>query len=210
MTPRAVTFDVDGTLTDARALRWPMFFRNFRRLSALRVGMRVREELRRRKFSSGGALRDAEAREVAERLQLTPEAARALLDDIFDRSLVAALNARRPSKVVRPSIEQLVGAGWAIGVVSDRRVDDKLAALGLADLPWRARISADDVGRLKPDPELFRSAARALGVEPGALTHIGDRDDTDGQGARAAGAAFVLVRGPDEIPSVVDKLLAPG
>lgn len=204
---RAVTFDIDGTLTDAHGLRWPMFFRNVFRLRALRVGMQVREELRGTPFASGDALRAQEAEMVADRLDVDAAAARALLDDMFDRSLVASLRARKPDGRLRAALEPLVSAGLALGVVSDRRVDEKLAALGIGDLPFVARISADDTGRLKPDPETVRAAARVFGVEPCEIAHVGDRDDADGAAARAAGAAFFFVRGPHELPATVAAIL---
>jgi FMN phosphatase YigB (HAD superfamily) len=194
----AITFDVDGTLYDVRAIRLPMIVANWRRLRALRVGVRVREELRGSSFTDGAALRLQEARIVAERLDIGVEAARALLDDIFDNSLSAILFRQRSDDTRRQLLE-IVAAGTRIAAVSDRRIDDKLQALGLHDLPWAARISAEDTGWLKPDPRPFLTACERMGVEPGRALHVGDRDDTDGAGARAAGMRFSLVSGPREI-----------
>jgi putative hydrolase of the HAD superfamily len=204
---KAVTFDVDGTLYASRAIRFPMLLANWWRLSALRVGMRVREELRTRAFESGQAMRDEEARIVGERMDLDPAKARAILDEIFDASLSRVLPRARHFGL-RETLESLLATGVKIAVVSDRRVDDKLRALKLDDLPWVARISAEDTGWLKPDPRPFLRACETLGMNPSEVRHIGDRDDTDGAGARAAGLSYVRVSGPAEIARAVDDLMA--
>lgn len=202
---RAVTFDLDGTLYDARRVRAPMMWKNLLRLRALRVGKAVREELRTRAFESGEALRREEARIAGERLDLPADRARALLDDIYDASLCSVLPRARDTRV-RGVLDALVARGIGLAVISDRRVDDKLAALGLAGLPWRARMSADDSGALKPSPRPFLETCAALGVEPGEALHVGDRDDTDGAGARTAGMRFLLVDGPGDLGRAVEAL----
>ena len=82
---------------------------------------------------------------------------------------------------------------------------------------------SDEVGCSKPDPRMFRLAAERLGVDLGAMVHIGDREDTDIKGAHAVGMKAVLftaVRRVDEsttgadavcrraadLPAVVDRL----
>lgn len=201
---RAVTFDVDGTLYDSARVRAPMLWRNLTRLRALRVGRRVREELRGRPFESGEAMRAEEARLVGERLDVPSARARQLLDDIFDRSLCASL-ARAGAPDLRGRLEELRAKGVALAAVSDRRIDDKLAVLGLLDL-FTVRLAADDTGLLKPEPAILRRAAALLGAHTHELVHIGDRDDMDGALARGAGARFILVRSPVETGDAVARL----
>ncbi len=211
---RGVSFDVDGTLYSPRALGWTFFLRSFSHrglLRTLRVGRAVREELRGRAFDTGAALLAEEARIAGERLDVMPGEARRRLDDAFDRVLCEVLEDKvRPTagaRAVRAALEGLVGHGLGIAAVSDRRVDDKLAALGLGDLPWAARVSADDTGVLKPDPAPFLAACRALGAPPAQCVHVGDRDDSDGAGSRAAGMRYVRVAGPEALPRAVAEIL---
>jgi FMN phosphatase YigB (HAD superfamily) len=49
------------------------------------------------------------------------------------------------------------------------------------------RICARDTGVAKPDMRIFRAAAELLGVEPGAILHVGDDPLMDMVGARDAG-----------------------
>ncbi len=205
---RAVTFDLDGTLYDAAAARLPMLWACFPRWRTLRVGRAVREELRGRTFPNGAALRDEEARVAGERLGVDAAMARHRLDTVFDADLTRALGRLGACVGARDGLAALAGRGLRLGVVSDRRVDDKLAALGLADLPWAARVSADDVGLLKPAPALFLRACEALGVAPSDAVHVGDRDDTDGAGARAAGMRALLVGRDGSLAAICRDLAA--
>jgi HAD superfamily hydrolase (TIGR01459 family) len=55
------------------------------------------------------------------------------------------------------------------------------------------RLRFDHLG--KPEPHLFREAARRLGIAPGRLVMIGDQLETDIAGARAAGVDSALLAG---------------
>jgi putative hydrolase of the HAD superfamily len=72
-------------------------------------------------------------------------------------------------------------------------VEAKLKASGLDQIAWDLGMDCEELGSLKPYPEAFHEAARRLGVEPGRVLYVGDREDTDVQGARAAGLKAVHV-----------------
>jgi HAD superfamily hydrolase (TIGR01549 family) len=197
---RAVTFDLDGTLYDDHAARRRLLWATFPYWRTLRVGRRVREELRARTFDSGEAFLVEEARVVAERLERDVAATRTLLRELFDVRLARVLARTGPRADARTTIASLAERGLRLAIVSDRgAVDDKLRALGLHDLPWSAHVSADDTGALKPQARAFQTALERLGVAPGEVLHVGDRDDTDGVGARAAGC-HVAILGTEALP----------
>jgi HAD superfamily hydrolase (TIGR01509 family) len=207
---RAVSFDLDGTLYDDARARPRLLWATFPRWRTLRVGRRAREELRGRDFADGEALLAAEAALCAERLERPADAVRAQLRELFDVRLTAVLARTGPRPGARAALAALAERGVGLAVVSDRgAVREKLAALGLLDLPWGALVSADDVGALKPSPTLFVRAAAALGVAPAELLHVGDRDDTDGAGARAAGCPTAIL-GTTTLPTLdaVGRLVA--
>ena len=69
--------------------------------------------------------------------------------------------------------------------------EEKLYALGLSpDLFDAGVYSASDLGGLKPCPVPFLKIAHAMGIDPSLITVVGDREDTDGDGAAAAGMNF--------------------
>ena len=84
---------------------------------------------------------------------------------------------------------------------------------------------SDEVGRSKPHPAIFESAAEQLGVEPSEMLHIGDREDKDVRGAKALGMKAILFvgvrdRGRDgtaadavceraaDLPEIIERLAA--
>ena len=69
---------------------------------------------------------------------------------------------------------------------------DKIDRLGLRDR-MDAFFIADEVGMVKPDPELFRHACRTLGSEPARSAMVGDRYYRDVVGAHEAGLFTVLL-----------------
>lgn len=191
--PLGVTFDLDGTLYDAGRVKRAFAFANFFRLRPVRVALRVREELRGSVFDDGEAYFAEESRRIAERLSMSPDETRALVDELLGPRLCAAIGKAGARAGARETIESLLERGVRVGVISDYRVEDKLAAMGLADLPFSALVAADQLGALKPHRRAFDRAAELLGVPPERITHVGDRVDTDVRAAEAAGYQGVLL-----------------
>jgi putative hydrolase of the HAD superfamily len=93
-------------------------------------------------------------------------------------------------------IEAFRAAGGRTALVSDYPAKRKLEALGASSL-FDAVVASGEPGgprRLKPHPDGMLRAAAALEVEPLACLVIGDREDADGEAARAAGMRFRRIR----------------
>ncbi len=194
--PLAVTFDMDGTLYDARPVRRAFALRNLFSLRLVRVAMRAREELRGRCFDDGEAFFAEHARMVAERVERPVDEVAGRLAELLGPRLCLALKRVGPPTDARPALEALLARGLKLALVSDYATEDKLVALGLADLPWSAKVSADALGALKPHRRAFDQAASLLGVPPARIVHVGDRLDTDVQAALAAGFGALLLGAP--------------
>jgi FMN phosphatase YigB (HAD superfamily) len=63
------------------------------------------------------------------------------------------------------------------------------------NLHLRHIVTSCEVGRAKPDTEIFLTAARRVGLPPGEILHVGDRWDLDVEGAQRAGFGAALYRG---------------
>lgn len=96
-------------------------------------------------------------------------------------------------------------AGRRLAVVtnSPRAVADAL--LGAAGLTFDAVVTASDVARPKPAPDMVVEASRRLAVSVADLVVIGD-SDFDEWAARAAGAGFVRYGG-GSLANLVESLL---
>lgn len=71
---------------------------------------------------------------------------------------------------------------------------EKLHALGIDEQQFDWVISAPELGGLKPAAPLITKVAERFSVSPNQCLVIGDREDTDGELARAGGAMFCLVQ----------------
>lgn len=78
-------------------------------------------------------------------------------------------------------------------VVSDYiRTAERLSAIGLegcADFT----VNSEELGGLKPALEVFAALSDILGCARGELLMVGDRNDTDGEGALKSGMDFVRI-----------------
>jgi HAD superfamily hydrolase (TIGR01549 family) len=95
---------------------------------------------------------------------------------------------------VRPTLDRLVGDGYALGLISNAPADTGRAveALGLTRYIGTVVISGV-VGYTKPHPEIFRIALREAGVEASEAVHVGDLYEADVIGARKAGMEGILI-----------------
>jgi putative hydrolase of the HAD superfamily len=95
---------------------------------------------------------------------------------------------------VRRCLERLKKDGRILGVVSnswsEASVRETLEKAGI--LPYfSAIVSSGTEGVAKPDPEIFRRAARRLGVLVEEAFYVGDLANTDARAAAAAGLRSV-------------------
>jgi beta-phosphoglucomutase len=156
--PRAVLWDLDGTLIDSRDQHW----RAWRDALAVE-GFPVTEAQFAKTFGRrNDAILTAWLGPVA-----TPELIARIGDDKERRFRELV---EREGAVPLPGVVEWVGrlgdAGWLQAIASSApllNVAVAHAALGLTG-PFTALVSAEDVHRGKPDPEVFLVAARQLGV----------------------------------------------
>jgi FMN phosphatase YigB (HAD superfamily) len=91
-------------------------------------------------------------------------------------------------------------------------VKERLDAIGLSvphdcEVRFPKVYCPDDFGAQKPAPAPFLRIAKDLGCEPNAVLVAGDRDDTDGKGAEAAGMRYFSVKNDSEWKTFCAQLL---
>jgi phosphoglycolate phosphatase len=99
-----------------------------------------------------------------------------------------------PFPGVVDGLERMRAAGLRLACVTNKAAAFTLPLLEKTKLAplFDAVVTADQVGRRKPDPEPFRHACQAVGASPGESAVIGDSAN-DAEGARAAGCRVLLV-----------------
>jgi putative hydrolase of the HAD superfamily len=87
----------------------------------------------------------------------------------------------------RPALDWLV-KHFPLIAVSNGNADVHQVGLGQY---FKSALSAQDFGIGKPDPRIFHAAARAAGVSPDAVLHVGDDAELDVLGGLQAGLQTV-------------------
>lgn len=200
--PRAVVWDVDGTLAETeRDGHRPAFNQAF-----AHHGLPWHWD----EAHYGRLLRVAGGRErLVHDIEQRPDAP---ADDASRQELARALhetkNARyagimRSGRIpLRPGVRELLAECRALGVpmaIATTSSRDNVTALLAAQLgpDWEswfeAIVCGEDVSRKKPDPEVYARAVAALGIE--AATALAIEDSPDGvTAAREAGLPVVVTR----------------
>ena len=204
---RAVLFDLDDTLVDARGA-WRVAFAGvlagaYDRYPALRAlgrGEDVHDALFQRyvrqAHRDGGGEWDPELLRRGFRLLLAEHARR---DDAFADRLYEAYRGTRPHDIkpfpdAVPALEAL-GKRFPLALVSNGPGPEqrsRVRPLGLEGYFAVIAISGE-LGVRKPDRAIFEHVLGRLGVPASAAVHIGDDLHADVAGARAAGLAAVWV-----------------
>jgi len=217
---QAVIFDMDGVLADTE----PMHFATTARLLA-RFGVVLEPAF----YAPCMGMAEQPFFELLVRHFRLPAEPAALAAERLALSLAAlASEPVLPTEGALECLRALRAGGWRLALASSasrEQVALVVQRLGLGPL-LDARVSADDVIRAKPAPDLFLQAARQLGSPPRdclvvedavlgitaaraagmvavALLHAG----ADGQAHRAAGAAACLRSLRELTPERVAALL---
>lgn len=179
----AVIFDMDGVIVDSEPLHERAFLDAFARLGyADRHGIHFPDYYGR---SDQAVWQDFIA---AHR----PPQSLAELARLKQERFLELLHAQRPVFPAIPNLVGMIAARCPLALASGSNHCVIGAVLGLSDLRrhFRAVVSADDVPRGKPAPDIFLRAADLMGVEPSRCVVI--EDSVAGVAAgRAAGMKVI-------------------
>jgi HAD superfamily hydrolase (TIGR01509 family) len=197
--PRAVIFDMDGLLLDSERVAVTLIAR-----AAAALGQPWGPELGLSLVGIGAQDSDVLIRrELGEHFPIA--ALRTTFDALYDAAISAGEIPLKPGVVGLFDLLEELGVPKA--VATSTRRPRALSKLGAARLTGRlaAVICGDDVERVKPAPDVFLAAARALSVEPEGCLVLED-SNAGVRGAQAAGMSVVMV--PDLVAPAEDVLAA--
>ncbi len=182
---RAILFDLDGVLSDSEELHWQTYNALF-----ARYGVHIPKAYWFSHYTGTGS-RNIMA-DVIERFNLKEDVNHLVEErmDIFQQAM--AQGRLQPMAGARELVRWAEKKGLKIAVASAgnrRNVEAQLKALGLETLPT---VTLEDVKHGKPHPEVFRTAAAKIGVQPSECLVI--EDAASGlKAARAGGMRCVLI-----------------
>lgn len=191
--------DLDGTLVDRddAVRRWAERFADDRGLDPSMADAIV--------AADGRGLRPKpEVRtDLTRLLDLSPQESEKIIS-VVRAGVVEHLS---PAAGAIDGLDRMRQAGWDIVIVTNGATlqqQRKIDKLGLADLV-DAWIISEACGIEKPDPEIFRMAARKIPeADLATAWHVGDSAEADIQGAHNVGIPSVYLRhGRDWTPGIV-------
>src|SRR3954463_9061315 len=191
MRPAAVVFDNDGLTLDTEQA-WTRAEESLFR----RYGRAFTDDHKRDLLGTSRAIAAAKL----ERHLGRPGAGDALMDELHD----LAMDELDHGVPAMPGASELVAAlraaGIPVGLATNSARDFADKALRSAGLlhAFDVTVSADEVSRPKPAPDLYLAAARALGAAPGDCVALEDSNT----GVAAAKAAGMTVVGVPSFPGV--------
>jgi beta-phosphoglucomutase len=185
-TPRAVLWDVDGTLVDSLEYHWLSW-----RAALSNEGY----TLTREQFLSTFGRRNDEILRAYFGPQVAPERVlRISLDKEEQYREMVRRRGIEPLPGVRRWLAQLKAAGWRQAIASSApplNLEVILAALGAKDC-FDAIVSAEEVERGKPDPQIFLAAAAKVQTPPARCVVVEDAP-AGTEAARRAGMRAIGV-----------------
>jgi len=196
--PRAILFDVDGTLYSQGSLRARLLLRlagqtalEPRLVRVLWSHRKAIETLRRADYPI--AIPDRQFQLTAQLAGVPEERVREIVQRWFVEAPLPLLRS-----CVRPGLTGLLqlARDWGVllGVFSDYEAEDKLKALGVREFFDVATSSeAPAVQAYKPNPKGLLVTLARLGVAPDQAIYAGDRPEVDAEAARRAGMRAVIV-----------------
>jgi putative hydrolase of the HAD superfamily len=192
---RACIFDLFGTLVPTTlAGNYTGSLREMARTLGLPEGDLLREWHATYAERNQGRLPTLEAnvREVCRRLGLTPpEEVVALSLEAFRRMTIEALRPKAESEEVLATLRL---RGYRLGLISNCNPEvPRLFRQGPLSLYFDRMMFSSEVGRMKPEPSLYREMAQRLGVAPMECLYVGDGHERELAGASGVGMTTVLV-----------------
>ncbi len=117
----------------------------------------------------------------------------------------AALSLAAPYDDAHPAVEELAGAGFTIGLLSNADEDFLQRALSRARLRFSVIQSSESLRIYKPHRAVFLAACERLGCAPAETLYVGDSPIADVGGAHNAGLRTVWIsRSPRSRPVEAD------
>ena len=197
---KAVVFDMDGVLIDAREWHYEALNRA--------LGLLGYEITRYEHLSTFDGLPTRRKLQMLTVERGLPAELHSFLNSLKQQYTLEYVATRcKPVFQHQYALARLQDAGYKLGVASNsvrRTIDEMMQRSDLIRF-LDVIVSNEDVARGKPDPEIYAKAMASLGVAP-EQTLVVEDNDNGVKAATAAGAHVLIVDGPEDV--ALDAILA--
>jgi FMN phosphatase YigB (HAD superfamily) len=218
--PKALIFDVDGTLYRQGPVRRAMLYRILRAhlwspaqglltLRALRAYRKAQEELRKIPYGVGN-IASAQLVLASKHTGICDEAIACDVARWMEKEPLPLLAGSRRMGLVE-LLERAKTSGLQLAAFSDYPPDKKLKAMGIEGF-FDVVVSAQDpeVQRFKPDPRGLQIVLQRLKVRKNEAIYIGDRAAVDAAAATRAGIRHFILSRRETFAELTDLLVPRG
>jgi FMN phosphatase YigB (HAD superfamily) len=189
--------DVDGTLYDKKGLAQKMVSRLWWCLPMLAAERLARRNIHYGQYASEEEFFDAFFSHMARGHWWSKGIASTWYHEVYLPTMVRLIRCyHHPRPEALALIDECKKRGLQMAIYSDYGcVGEKLEALGIDPSPFELVADAPSFGALKPSEHCARRLMEMLNAEPATTLFVGDREEKDGESARAVGARFLLING---------------
>ncbi len=196
---RAIIFDLDGTLYPMTKCFKPLFA-----LFSLPHPLRLPKYMKLRNAFRGEARESGEVIMGEINAAIEKEFGIASGSEWQEREFYPAFFTTLKALPKRPGVNELISElkekGYRLVVLSDfGKVRERLSALTIDTEPFDFLLSSEELGGFKPHKCPFEKTVEKLGLPAESILMVGDRDDTDREGAENIGMPFLKVPGKTNV-----------
>ena len=207
---KAVIFDFDGTLYDNSGIAKALILSNPFRFFFMKAERNARRIFKGRDFETPENFRREYYGKAAKDALTSPKAFAHWYEDRYIKRMAKTL--KKKEFHAHPKVDEvfefLSKAGKKIALYSDyNNIPERALACGIKQESLnlcQGFYSSESFGCLKPAPRAFLQIASYLETRPKDCLVVGDRDDTDGFGARLTQMQFIQIKTKKEKPPVDD------
>lgn len=193
---RLVVFDLDGTLYKKTGIVRKMLCAAPLDCIKMWAERKTRKQLRGVWLLDESAFYETYFRTMANHCSLSPRQLRTWYFEQYLPLMVSVIGKHfKTVEWLSSFVSECRKRNVKLVVLSDYgHTHEKLHALGIDEKLFDWVISAPELGGLKPAAQLITQVAAHFSVPAEHCLVIGDREDTDGELARAVGARFCLTK----------------
>lgn len=192
---QTVVLDLDGTLYDKTGLAARMVRRLWWCLPLLAAERLARRNMHYVQYASEEEFFEAFFAYMSRGHWWGVNTAATWYNTVYMPAMIRLIHKyHKPRPETMALIEEAKAKGLQLAIYSDYGcVVEKLEALGIDPKPFDLLVAAPQLGALKPSEPCARRVLELLGAKPETTLFVGDRDEKDGESARAVGAKFYLI-----------------